>query len=271
MRRDHRGGPVSAPALLGCAAAALCLGLPVAAAATHLEASHRAAAAADSAALAAADAASGWIAGDPCTLAHAAAEAHGAEIVSCEVDLPAADARVTARVAEIPGARVASAHAAGAGLGARAGPVAANGWAWPSSARGVTQGFHDGLAIDLAVSADGALFAPYDGTVVASGPDGAGIPTACTLSPGWWRGPNVTVMMRHEYEGRVLYSSHNHVAPGSPERAGVTAGSRVRAGQQVASAGMSGCTSGPHTHFTLSTHPGNAFPDLNPYDYLGEP
>lgn len=60
---------MSAPALLACAASALALGLPVIGAASALEAHHRIAAAADSAALAAADAVGGWIDAVPCDLA----------------------------------------------------------------------------------------------------------------------------------------------------------------------------------------------------------
>ncbi len=46
----------------------------------------RASATADAAALAAADAASGFIAGDPCSLAESLAIAHGTRIDSCVVD-----------------------------------------------------------------------------------------------------------------------------------------------------------------------------------------
>jgi murein DD-endopeptidase MepM/ murein hydrolase activator NlpD len=264
---------VSAPALLACAAAALCLGLPVIAASAQLEAGHRAAGAADAAALAAADAASGWIDGEPCALAQrVVVEARG-EISECEVSSATADARVEVRVPAPLGGALAVARA---GLLPRAasapdGAVGANGWAWPSDLRAISQGFHDGLSIDLAVTGEGALYAPYEGVVVRAGPDGGGVPEACLARPEWWRGANHTVLMRHEVGGRTIYSSHNHVSPGSPQRFGVAPGERVRAGQRVASAGMSGCTSGPHTHFTLSSSPSNAYPDIDPFAYLGRP
>ena len=267
---------MSAPLLLATAAAAVCLGLPVVAASLQLEARHVAAGAADAGALAAADAAAGWIDGDPCALASAAVRGAGAELVSCRVEADGRASRVRAREGEPFAveavARAGSPPGAAGGPGAAvSGPVGASGWAWPSDRRGVTQGFHDGLAIDLRVSASGALFAPFDGVVVVAGPDGAGVPAACRASPFWWHGPNHTVLIRHETGGRVLFSSHNHIAPGSPERLGVAPGARVRAGQQVAEAGMSGCTSGPHTHFTLATTASNAFPDVDPFAYLGEP
>lgn len=264
---------MSAPATLGCAIAALVLGLPVLAASAHLEARQRAAGAADAAALAAADAATGWIAADPCALAADVARSAAAEIDACAVDGRSGEARVTVRVGTPIGPATVDARAAPeAPLGGEVvGVVGENGWAWPAAVRGVTQGHHDGLSIDLAVGGDGALYAPYDGVVVRSGPDGGGLHPACLANPSWWRGENHVVMLRHETEGRVLYSSHNHVAPGSPQSFGATVGTRVRAGQVVALAGMSGCTSGPHTHFTLSTRQTNAFSDIDPFAFLGPP
>lgn len=255
---------MSAPVAIGVVVAAVALGIPVLSVGAQLEARHRAAGAADAAALAAADAASGWVAGDPCALAAQVAGAVRVELAECEVG--ASSARVVARAAAMGGGFEARARAGWEGAEER-GRVEANGWAWPSGVRRATQGFHDGYAIDLAVSANGALYAPYDGVVVQSGADGAGVPTACTKNPSWWHGANHTVLMRHEYRGRVLFSSHNHVAPGSAVRAGA----RVASGQRVATAGLSGCTSGPHTHFTLSTSPANTAPDVDPYLYLGRP
>lgn len=263
---------MSAPALLACAAAAVCLGVPVIAATAQLEAGHRAAAAADSAALAAADAISGWTDGDACELAGRVAESMRAELVACELDPGAARATVSVAV-DAPFATAVERARAGLRdpVGGPDGAVGANGWAWPSSVRGVSQGFHDGYAIDLETGAGGELYAPYAGVVVSVGNDGGGVPAACQANPQWWRGPNQSVLIRHEYRGRVLYSSHNHVAAGSPRAVGVEPGSRVRAGQRVATAGMSGCTSGPHTHFTLASRETNAFPDVNPFDFIGEP
>lgn len=263
---------MSTPALLACAAAAVCLGIPVIAASAQLEAQHRAAGAADAAALAAADALGGWIDAEPCEIARAVVDAVDARLERCEVDAARAEALVEVGSAGLFGGVAAEARAGPESVGgADGGPVGANGWAWPSDSPGISQGFHDGLSIDLAVTREGALYAPYDGVVVAAGTDGGGIPETCLARPEWWRGPNSTVLIRHDYRGRVLYSSHNHVEPASPQRFGLAPGVRVRAGQRVATAGMSGCTSGPHTHFTLSSRPTNAFPDLDPFEYLGSP
>lgn len=151
------------------------------------------------------------------------------------------------------------------------GPRNANGWAWPSHMRGLAQGFHDGYSVDL-VSADGGpLYSPYDGIVRVAGGDGGGIPGACMANPGWWRGENSTVVIEHHFEGRVMFSSHNHVQHGSTAAMGIHPGMQVRSGQTVALSGMSGCTSGPHTHFTLASSQRNWMPDINPFSYIGNP
>lgn len=263
---------MSVPVAVGCIAAILVIGGPVLVATGQLETRHRAAGAADAAALAAADAAGGWIVADPCSIAEAVAESMAAEVSDCDAVPGAGDARVVVRATSALGDVEARARAGREGRPAAPdGPVGANGWAWPSDVRSVTQGHHDGRSIDLAVSSEGALYAPFDGVVVAAGPMGGGIPAPCLANPEWWRGANHGVVIRHEYRGRTLFSSHNHIAPGSPTRQGVAIGARVRAGQRVATAGMSGCTSGPHTHFTLSTTRTNAFSNVDPYIYIGRP
>lgn len=258
---------MSAPALIGCVAAALCLGVPVLAAGSHLGAAQQVTGAADAAALAAADTLTGWIAGEPCDAAAEVARSVGASMKRCDTNAGLGEARVTLTKRTPIGTVTARSRAGGA----PARETTAGAWTWPASVGGVAQGFHDGLAVDLAAPLGSALFAPYDAVIVAAGPDGGGIPGACRANPAWWRGENETVIMRHDYGGRTIYSSHNHVQPGSTSRLGLTVGSRVRAGQPVAIAGMSGCTSGPHSHFTLATRPENAFPNLNPFSFLGQP
>ena len=264
---------MSAPATLSCALAALVLGLPIIATSAHLEIAHRTAGAADAAALAAADAANGLINEAPCDVAARVAAAMNTRVESCEIDTRLGAARVTVSAHTALGRVTAHARAApefgpAVILAGERGP---NGWAWPSGTRSVTQGHHDGLAIDLAVGPDGLLYAPFDGTIMHIGADSAGMPPPCRANPGWWRGPNHAVIMRHEVQGRTLFSSHNHISAGSASELGLRPGDPVQAGQAVARSGMSGCTSGPHTHFTLATHATNAFPDVNPYDYLGPP
>ncbi|MBP1327017.1 secretion/DNA translocation related TadE-like protein [Leucobacter exalbidus] len=273
---------MSAAALVGCVAAALCIGVPVLAASSHLVTAHRVTGAADAAALAAADALAGWLDGDPCDNAAEVAVSVDATIAQCDIEQASGDVRVVLRVSTPIGEVTARSRAGGvpaAGGGASGTPVsggpgggaAAGHWVWPATGRGIAQGFHDGLSIDLNAPLGSALLAPFDGVIVAAGPDGGQIPAVCRATPAWWRGENETVIVRHEYAGHTLFSSHNHIAPGSTRALGLAVGDRVAAGSQVATAGMSGCTSGPHTHFTLSTRPENSFPDLNPFAFLTPP
>lgn len=260
---------MSAPVLIGCVAAALCLGIPVLAAGSHLVTAQRVTGAADAAALAAADSLTGWLEGQPCDEAAAVARTVAATIERCDADLATGEARVILSVRTPIG--LVTARARAGGVAPDEAPGGTGEWTWPAVTGGIAQGFHDGLAIDLVAPLGSPLYAPYDGVVVAVGPDGGGMPAVCRATPAWWRGMNETVIMRHEFDGKVMFSSHNHVASGSPRRMGLDVGSPVRAGQPVANAGMSGCTSGPHSHFTLSTRPENSFPDLNPFAFLTPP
>lgn len=265
---------MSVPVSVGVVAAVLALGVPVITAAVRAEAGHRALGTADAAALAAADASIGFLDGEPCAAAEQVARAADARLSECETDRDGFEVRVVIETAAPFGSVVGRARAgaqpnAAAPVGS--GPIGANGWAWPSAVRAVTQGSHDGHAIDLAVDASGVLYAPYRGIVVRVGDDGHGIPAECRARPDWWHGPNQTVLIRHEYLGRTLYSSHNHLVAGSSARAGIGVGTAVSAGQPVGAAGRSGCTSGPHSHFTLASAPRNTNPDLDPYLYIGSP
>ncbi|MBN9613736.1 MAG: M23 family metallopeptidase, partial [Actinobacteria bacterium] len=124
-------------------------------------------------------------------------------------------------------------------------------------------------AIDSASSAGGPIFAAYKGTVVEVGGDGFGMPGFCPAA--WWRGQNQTVVIRHVYKGKVLYSAVNHVAAGSSKALGIRVGTRVRSGQQIATEGMSGCTSGPHTHFVMRKTQFNWNGEVKPLSYIGKP
>lgn len=77
---------MSVPIGWGLAAAAMLIGLPVVAATGALEARQRAAGAADAAAIAAADAVSGWLAGEPCAVAGEVAAAARVELLRCEIE-----------------------------------------------------------------------------------------------------------------------------------------------------------------------------------------
>ena len=92
-------GSLAAVGLIGFAAA-LSIGLASVGSAAVL--GQRLAGAADAAALAAADAASGAVAGVPCELAETLAAAGGARLAACEIDGLTATVTVTARFGSLP-------------------------------------------------------------------------------------------------------------------------------------------------------------------------
>ncbi len=106
---------MSAPVLIVGAVAMLALGLPVMSAASALETQQRAGAAADAAALAAADAASGWIEGEPCALAARVITEFRLEMATCETDADTGDARVVVRARTLFGSIEARSRAGPAG------------------------------------------------------------------------------------------------------------------------------------------------------------
>jgi secretion/DNA translocation related TadE-like protein len=100
---DRGSGSVLALAVLGAVAIVAIAALALGAALTVRQ---RVIGAADAAALAAADGASGAVAGEPCALARRLAEAGGAALDSCVVDGLVATVAVSARVGPVPfGAR----------------------------------------------------------------------------------------------------------------------------------------------------------------------
>jgi secretion/DNA translocation related TadE-like protein len=93
----------------GLALAALLMGLPVVAATGVLEAKQRAAGAADSAALAAADTIFGWLDGEPCAVAAEVAAAARVALASCTIN--GMEVRVLTRVNTPLGSAIARARA----------------------------------------------------------------------------------------------------------------------------------------------------------------
>lgn len=77
---------MSALIVLSISAASLALAIPAVGVATAVEAHHRAAGAADNAALAAADALFGFIEAPPCDVAASVAEAMKTRLERCEID-----------------------------------------------------------------------------------------------------------------------------------------------------------------------------------------
>lgn len=99
MRNDRGAGAVLALAIVGAVAVMMFAVLTLGAA---LVVRQRTIGAADAAALAAADAASGAVAGVPCTLAAHVAEANGAKLYGCSLDGLVATVTVGTRFGPIP-------------------------------------------------------------------------------------------------------------------------------------------------------------------------
>jgi secretion/DNA translocation related TadE-like protein len=99
MRSERGAGAVLALAIVGAVAIVLVAMLGIGSA---LVARQRVAGAADAAALAAADAASGAVPGIPCVVASEVARANGATLAACQIDGLVAAVTVSARSGRLP-------------------------------------------------------------------------------------------------------------------------------------------------------------------------
>lgn len=89
MRRATRWASdrgAGTPLVVGVLAAVMIAGLTLVGAASAVAGAQRVGAAADSAALAAADVMLGWVAGDPCEIAARVAQAHDTALVDCRAE-----------------------------------------------------------------------------------------------------------------------------------------------------------------------------------------
>ena len=102
--------PVTAGIIIGAAV----LGGVAISMTSSIEAKHRADAAAENAALAAADSYFGWASGDPCTLAGRVAELSDTELVTCEIRQ--FDVVISLRVHRVGGGHIGVARAGVDGL-----------------------------------------------------------------------------------------------------------------------------------------------------------
>ncbi|MBJ8340843.1 M23 family metallopeptidase [Antrihabitans sp. YC3-6] len=111
----------------------------------------------------------------------------------------------------------------------------------------ITSPFGDGRnheGIDIANSVGTPIVAVADGKVISAGP---------AQGFGLW------VRIRHD-DGTVTTYGHNN-------NNGVAVGQRVRAGQQIATVGNRGISSGPHLHFEVASPTGEK---VDPVDWLDE-
>ncbi|NYH78118.1 murein DD-endopeptidase MepM/ murein hydrolase activator NlpD [Actinopolyspora biskrensis] len=111
----------------------------------------------------------------------------------------------------------------------------------------LTSGFHTRggahAGIDVGADTGTPIYAPQAGTVISSGP---------ASGFGMW------VRVQHD-NGEVTVYGHIHSSQ-------VSVGQRVEAGQQVATVGSRGQSTGPHLHFEVRVGPGAQ--ELNPIPWL---
>jgi murein DD-endopeptidase MepM/ murein hydrolase activator NlpD len=143
---------------------------------------------------------------------------------------------------------------AGSQGGGDSGGQSSSGWIWPVPSSHVISsgygpragGFHKG--IDIAAPIGTPIVAVADGTVLFAGPaSGFGHWVVILHSGG------VMSVYGHMY-GNELY---------------VSAGQKVKAGQQIAAVGSDGESTGPHLHFAVATGiSGGSMNYVNPWNYL---
>jgi len=119
-------------------------------------------------------------------------------------------------------------------------------WNWPTAPVGyyvcpvpgarLTQGLHGHNAVDLAIAYGTPIRAAAAGTVIVAKANG----TTSSRSNG---GYGSFVMISHGNGSETLYAHMSSVA--------VSVGEQVSQGQTIGRIGMTGMTTGPHTHFEI--------------------
>ncbi|ASU78282.1 M23 family peptidase [Actinopolyspora erythraea] len=111
----------------------------------------------------------------------------------------------------------------------------------------LTSGYHSRggahAGIDIGADTGTPIYAPQAGTVISSGP---------ASGFGLW------VRVQHD-DGKVTVYGHIHSSQ-------VSVGQRVEAGQQIATVGSRGQSTGPHLHFETRLGPGAQ--EINPIPWL---
>jgi hypothetical protein len=149
------------------------------------------------------------------------------------------------------------------------GTVNPNGWAFPTLAGApLNQGFSSThFALDIGGDPSDThipIYAMRDGVVMSAGNLPSPYINACVSPTGTIQ---QTVVIKHEIDGQTYYSAYHHVQAGSFN---VQAGSVVKAGDQIALMGNTGCSFGQHLHVELWRNSiyGNGTPiDLGPILY----
>lgn len=223
---------------LGTMAAVSTLACGMVAAGGAAVTAQRVSAAADAAALAAADTALGFSAGDPCDNAARIAEANRATLTECVIDAATVRVSVQATYAGFPIAVAARAGSTGSVVA-----MDAAGWVRPSDgditssfgqrevqcdASGCASSFHEG--VDFSAGCGAPIYAARAGTVISAGDSG---------------GYGNQVRIEHEND---LTTGYAHIQNGGIL---IAVGDTVVAGQLIALEGDTGQSFGCHVHITL--------------------
>lgn len=128
---------------------------------------------------------------------------------------------------------------------------AASTWTAPMKNYTTTQSFGNKghLGIDITNSSDKRILAAADGTVIKTGSN-FGKNSNGTIN--YSKGNGYYVVIEHIINGRKVYSFYGHLAQGSTC---VSVNQKVKAGQQIASMGSTGNSTGPHLHFAICDKP----------------
>lgn len=135
--------------------------------------------------------------------------------------------------------------------GENSGNIGADGWAFPTVAGApLTQGYHDGhLALDIGSDPDDnnvPIYAMRDGVVTSVGD--IPMPPYIKACNGQTGSTQQTVVIKHEVDGQVFFSTYHHVQPGKFPFA---VDSTVKSGDRIATMGNTGCSFGQHLHVEL--------------------
>ena len=97
-------------------------------------------------------------------------------------------------------------------------------------------------------SGDTRVFSIADGVVCFAGSNGT-TQDAYKLSESQRKGNGYCIVIRHNIDGKTVYSFYGHLKEGSFK---VSNNQTVKAGQQIATMGNTGRSTAPHLHFAIA-------------------
>lgn len=150
---------------------------------------------------------------------------------------------------EVPRDQGGSGDGSGNSSGENSGNIRDDGWAWPGPKGTTACGFdcyggHFGL--DVNTPDKSPVYAARDGEVVMAGADPYMTVAACPV--GALNGTQQTIVLRHTVNGQPVDTYYTHLTAGSFS---LKQGDKVKAGDQLALSGSTGCSTGPHLHFGI--------------------